>query len=180
MNEVTHENEEIHFPDHLVACCARIWTRSRDAAAGRTNSAEGHHLRMGWTASGRYHSRKHAELLRPRTIGGGFLGPPRRLSDLHYDELCIHCHRDVSGEPRVLWQRGVRAECQGEERQGGRYRFFRSEEHTSELQSRLHLVCRLLLEKKKKQLSLVHNRQALRPCELIATTNEHQSHCTRA
>src|SRR5205809_6229914 len=26
---------------------------------------------------------------------------------------------------------------------------FRSEEHTSELQSRLHLVCRLLLEKKK-------------------------------
>src|SRR5256884_6568475 len=31
----------------------------------------------------------------------------------------------------------------------------RSEEHTSELQSRLHLVCRLLLEKKKK----THNRQ---------------------
>src|SRR5687768_17913736 len=30
---------------------------------------------------------------------------------------------------------------------GGRRR---SEEHTSELQSRLHLVCRLLLEKKKK------------------------------
>src|SRR2546429_4407838 len=29
----------------------------------------------------------------------------------------------------------------------------RSEEHTSELQSRLHLVCRLLLEKKKKQIS---------------------------
>src|SRR2546422_4316832 len=27
---------------------------------------------------------------------------------------------------------------------------WRSEEHTSELQSRLHLVCRLLLEKKKK------------------------------
>src|SRR2546422_4488619 len=29
-------------------------------------------------------------------------------------------------------------------------RTVRSEEHTSELQSRLHLVCRLLLEKKKK------------------------------
>src|SRR5256884_1024950 len=28
----------------------------------------------------------------------------------------------------------------------------RSEEHTSELQSRLHLVCRLLLEKKKNKL----------------------------
>src|SRR2546429_5963548 len=30
----------------------------------------------------------------------------------------------------------------------------RSEEHTSELQSRLHLVCRLLLEKKKKPSTL--------------------------
>src|SRR2546422_2033923 len=30
-------------------------------------------------------------------------------------------------------------------------RLCRSEEHTSELQSRLHLVCRLLLEKKKKK-----------------------------
>src|SRR5436305_3397167 len=43
----------------------------------------------------------------------------------------------------------------------------RSEEHTSELQSRPHLVCRLLLEKKKKiksstidtyQIILIHNR----------------------
>src|SRR2546422_8542958 len=33
-----------------------------------------------------------------------------------------------------------------------RRRAVRSEEHTSELQSRLHLVCRLLLEKKKKQI----------------------------
>src|SRR5690625_3761427 len=33
----------------------------------------------------------------------------------------------------------------------------RSEEHTSELQSRGHLVCRLLLEKKKKVHSIVHN-----------------------
>src|SRR3989442_7286656 len=31
-------------------------------------------------------------------------------------------------------------------------RQLRSEEHTSELQSRPHLVCRLLLEKKKKQM----------------------------
>src|SRR5687768_837792 len=30
----------------------------------------------------------------------------------------------------------------------------RSEEHTSELQSRLHLVCRLLLEKKKKKIKI--------------------------
>src|SRR5256884_7666712 len=32
----------------------------------------------------------------------------------------------------------------------GSEQYKRSEEHTSELQSRLHLVCRLLLEKKKK------------------------------
>src|SRR2546422_7663133 len=32
---------------------------------------------------------------------------------------------------------------------GGSHSTVRSEEHTSELQSRLHLVCRLLLEKKK-------------------------------
>src|SRR2546422_1849667 len=37
---------------------------------------------------------------------------------------------------------------------------FRSEEHTSELQSRLHLVCRLLLEKKKNN---TQRRRCLRP-----------------
>src|SRR2546429_7304105 len=37
----------------------------------------------------------------------------------------------------------------------------RSEEHTSELQSRLHLVCRLLLEKKKNgSLRREHNRES--------------------
>src|SRR3989449_4096653 len=35
----------------------------------------------------------------------------------------------------------------------------RSEEHTSELQSRLHLVCRLLLEKKKKDTGLQEERE---------------------
>src|SRR2546422_1776801 len=38
-----------------------------------------------------------------------------------------------------------------EGRAPGTHPFTRSEEHTSELQSRLHLVCRLLLEKKKKR-----------------------------
>src|SRR2546422_1977450 len=36
-------------------------------------------------------------------------------------------------------------------------RSVRSEEHTSELQSRLHLVCRLLLEKKKKKKTVIIN-----------------------
>src|SRR2546422_4908460 len=38
----------------------------------------------------------------------------------------------------------------------------RSEEHTSELQSRLHLVCRLLLEKKKAK-AIRYNRSTLGP-----------------
>src|SRR2546429_7213478 len=51
------------------------------------------------------------------------------------------------------------------EQDGGRHNFgsgghgseeYRSEEHTSELQSRLHLVCRLLLEKKQQQLITHH------------------------
>src|SRR3712207_7073380 len=38
-----------------------------------------------------------------------------------------------------------------------RWRQGRSEEHTSELQSRQYLVCRLLLEKKKKIISRPHS-----------------------
>src|SRR5947209_9243288 len=42
-------------------------------------------------------------------------------------------------------------------KQEGRWSLLhRSEEHTSELQSRQYLVCRLLLEKKKKQLTNTH------------------------
>src|SRR3989449_4293888 len=42
----------------------------------------------------------------------------------------------------------------------------RSEEHTSELQSRLHLVCRLLLEKKKKNKKI-----CLTPTQAVFTTD---------
>src|SRR2546422_3243563 len=50
-----------------------------------------------------------------------------------------------------LLQRAAVAQDRGEGRQVLLDRdVLRSEEHTSELQSRLHLVCRLLLEKKKK------------------------------
>src|SRR3712207_7208040 len=50
-----------------------------------------------------------------------------------------------------------------DQRSGGRgdrgvpaLRVYRSEEHTSELQSRQYLVCRLLLEKKKEAYSVTH------------------------
>src|SRR2546422_1403581 len=43
----------------------------------------------------------------------------------------------------------------------------RSEEHTSELQSRLHLVCRLLLEKKKKKPTAKLRDQPIRQALLV-------------
>src|SRR2546422_6504009 len=49
-----------------------------------------------------------------------------------------HAHRELGALPQVVVGRLRRRDV-------------RSEEHTSELQSRLHLVCRLLLEKKKKK-----------------------------
>src|SRR3712207_7100502 len=66
----------------------------------------------------------------------------------------LHLHADVR-------------EQAGQERRGdpplvglvGEFAHPRSEEHTSELQSRQYLVCRLLLEKKKKQnvSFIIHN-----------------------
>src|SRR5258708_28857385 len=52
---------------------------------------------------------------------------------LFAEELCRYYYRDYGFETRVV-----------------RFHNVRSEEHTSELQSPDHLVCRLLLEKKKK------------------------------
>src|SRR2546422_2821211 len=46
-------------------------------------------------------------------------------------------------------------------------RVMRSEEHTSELQSRLHLVCRLLLEKKKKKNNPVAPQSQATECALV-------------
>src|SRR3989442_6245996 len=72
-----------------------------------------------------------------------------RSSALHREEegprhepgarTCGRQHRDQDSTGRGHDRRG-----------GGHPRCCRSEEHTSELQSRPHLVCRLLLEKKKK------------------------------
>src|SRR2546422_8054653 len=56
--------------------------------------------------------------------------------------------RRVHRPPRGLGRPGV--DCRGCANAARLVVCTRSEEHTSELQSRLHLVCRLLLEKKKK------------------------------
>src|SRR2546429_3722269 len=49
----------------------------------------------------------------------------------------------------------------------------RSEEHTSELQSRLHLVCRLLLEKKKKQITEAHQLVFIFTPRYVQQTHSH-------
>src|SRR5258707_10632550 len=48
----------------------------------------------------------------------------------------------------------------------------RSEEHTSELQSRQYLVCRLLLEKKKNHKQVCY--------KIIAGAGDNRDHCNRA
>src|SRR2546429_1307091 len=52
---------------------------------------------------------------------------------------------------RRLWKSGVWVRERQMRTGNWHGHALRSEEHTSELQSRLHLVCRLLLEKKKKK-----------------------------
>src|SRR3712207_7168316 len=71
-----------------------------------------------------------------------------------------HCHQK-QGQPEPDQRRrleGRRDEGEGGKTQVRRQRpghaAARSEEHTSELQSRQYLVCRLLLEKKKKRTKL--------------------------
>src|SRR2546425_2999485 len=64
----------------------------------------------------------------------------------------------VDGHDRAL---GADHDCtwHGEDAKALRQRRFRSEEHTSELQSLAYLVCRLLLEKKKKVAQEVGDKQ---------------------
>src|SRR2546422_5117868 len=71
--------------------------------------------------------------------------------------------RSRAGSPRRLPSRPAR--CRTRPSAARR----RSEEHTSELQSRLHLVCRLLLEKKKKKtINIIkRHRYILLECDYI-------------
>src|SRR3712207_7161718 len=65
--------------------------------------------------------------------------PQRRCRARRSQKIPHQSHQPVlSGSPAAAAQRRPRDCC------------LRSEEHTSELQSRQYLVCRLLLEKKKK------------------------------
>src|SRR5437870_6080428 len=82
--------------------------------------------------------------------------PPLRSTLFPYTTLFRSVGRIIDGGVRGLagdadplhGHSGGRVALPGEEECG------RSEEHTSELQSRGHLVCRLLLEKKNNEISI--------------------------
>src|SRR2546429_6821736 len=65
----------------------------------------------------------------------------------------VNCFRKLASDGRGHAKNSGRAMASSRESSLNR----RSEEHTSELQSRLHLVCRLLLEKKKKTDLLLYS-----------------------
>src|SRR2546430_8258767 len=70
----------------------------------------------------------------------------------------IHQHKRGSGPLHLTDGNGP---VEGHDRRGRDHQQLvvqRSEEHTSELQSQSNLVCRLLLEKKKKKQYLLHTR----------------------
>src|SRR5439155_25403105 len=82
------------------------------------------------------------------------------LSNLHFNDTSTPGTYTLS---YTTLFRSSRLACRGTRMRGesdfpksaGRKIRFRSEEHTSELQSRGHLVCRLLLEKKNRSLFLL-------------------------
>src|SRR5688572_32328060 len=74
----------------------------------------------------------------------------RAKADIGHEMAIHHIDMDVVGAGRVN-----RRDFFAEPAEIGR----RSEEHTSELQSQSNLVCRLLLEKKKKKLKTANARK---------------------
>src|SRR5438552_19164358 len=77
---------------------------------------------------------------------------PPRSTLFPYTTLFRSCWRADARVRRRAGQRPTRRGAHDASRCGAVWRGVRSEDHTSELQSPDHLVCRLLLEKKKKSL----------------------------
>src|SRR5687768_18255825 len=86
---------------------------------------------------------------------------PPRSTLFPYTTLFRSCHRALPYRRR---RRHVPRSVQfaAESGRSSSRRVWRSEEHTSELQSRLHLVCRLLLEKKKQKNATINIRKQLK------------------
>src|SRR3712207_8694568 len=77
-----------------------------------------------------------------------------RSARRHVDEGAVREHGRVERGEEVVRDRHDRAEVLAHQLRMLADRLRRSEEHTSELQSRQYLVCRLLLEKKKMNVSV--------------------------
>src|SRR2546422_5420884 len=86
-----------------------------------------------------------AALLLQRIIYGPSIGTAQRVDQTLPGNPCA----DPGNAGPILLASQAASRCR--DRTPAAHRT-RSEEHTSELQSRLHLVCRLLLEKKKKKI----------------------------
>src|SRR2546422_3772022 len=82
-----------------------------------------------------------------------------RSVDLEQIQTAPDCLIDYVGDAlrAVIERRHRRHDDRAVLGERRRHNRSRSEEHTSELQSRLHLVCRLLLEKKKKKRNNMMN-----------------------
>src|SRR5438445_6022173 len=93
--------------------------------------------------------------------------------------LSLHDALPISFSPRVEVACGLQVEEAGnvdrpfQENIG--LRWVRSEEHTSELQSRQYLVCRLLLEKKKKKDCVSNTQKVIH--NMYDRTPLAQTHC---
>src|SRR3989449_3648472 len=81
--------------------------------------------------------------------GRGAAAPPPGTTGLYHLAIVLPDRRALAAVVRRVIDAGIPLE--GAAEHGVSEAAYRSEEHTSELQSRLHLVCRLLLEKKKKK-----------------------------
>src|SRR2546422_6085517 len=120
------ESPKIACARRRVSSCTPVSSRRAllNAAGTRNSPAVSPTVRAGWRALG---SRVNAND-EPTAARGRIQVPTRGVREI--DVVTSRC---VS-RPTSLPNRAARC--------------WRSEEHTSELQSRLHLVCRLLLEKK--------------------------------
>src|SRR5690554_7669963 len=97
--------------------------------------------------------RRHQRILKRAKGYWGLRSKSFRIAQqtlLNAEDYAYRDRRDKKADFRRLWIARINAAARQEATE-------RSEEHTSELQSRPHLVCRLLLEKKKKKKKNTHN-----------------------
>src|SRR5260370_19930760 len=129
---------------------------------GKETSIGFHHVFLPWSAvqglvSIVYLCSKHKNDLAFRLVtkrtterGSGRFSVPHAACSFH---LIPEGFTSGENTSKVVYTRSHRFGSI-EEHEARRVSLFRSEEHTSELQSHLNLVCRLLLEKKKVQITI--------------------------